>query len=77
MTSADVVEIVFEDVIASDVALGVDHRVGILLTVFADVLTTIGQVGVEHTLEFDTHHIAPFGFCREIEQVALGNTLHL
>ncbi len=77
MTGADIVEVVVENVIAADVTLGIDHRVGILLTILADVLATIGKIGVQHALEFDTHHIAPLGLGREIKEVTLRHTLHL
>ena len=77
MTGTDVVEVIVEDVVAPDVSFFVDHRVGIFLTVLADGLTTIGEVGVQHTLEFDTHYIAPFGFGGEVEEVRFGGSFHL
>ena len=77
MPGADIVEVVVEDVIAPDVALGIDHCVGVFLTVLADVLAAVGEIGVEHALEFDTHHIAPLGFGGEVEEVALRLALHL
>ena len=77
MTCADVVEIILEDVVATDVALLVDHRIGIFLAVFADILTAIGQISVEHAFEFDTHDIAPLGLLREVEQEALRHAFHL
>ena len=67
MTGADVVEVVIEDVVASDLAFLIDHRVGICLTVFPDVLAAIFKIGVEHTFEFNTHHITPFGLSGEIK----------
>ena len=69
VSRADVVEVIVEDVEATDVAVGIDHGVGILFAIFQDVLPTIAQIGVEHTLQFDAHHIAPFGLVREIEEV--------
>ena len=77
MTGTDLIEIILLDVVGTDFTLGVDHRVGVLLTVFTDVLTTVSQVGVEHRLQFDTHHVAPAGFLGEVEQIALGHALHL
>ena len=77
MACADVVEVVVEDVVVADVAFGINHRIGIGLTILADVLTTIFKIGVEHAFEFDAHHVAPFGFRREIEQIALRHALHL
>ena len=62
MTCADIVEVILQDVVTTDVTFLVDHGIGIFLTVLADILTTVCQVSVEHTFEFDTHHIAPFGF---------------
>ena len=62
MACSDVVEVVVQDVIAADVAFVVDHRVCIFLTVLADILTAISQIGVEHAFEFDPHHVTPFGF---------------
>ena len=77
MTCADVVEIILEDVVAADVALLVDHRIGIFLAVLADILTAIGQIGVEHAFEFNTHDIAPLGLLGEVEQEALRHAFHL
>ena len=77
MACTDIVEVILEDVVATDVALGIDHRVGILLTVFANIFTSIFKIGVEHTFQFDTHHIAPFGLCREVEKVTLRHAFHL
>ena len=77
MTCADLVEVIVLDIVGADIALLVDHCVGIFLTVFADVLTTVSEIGVEHRLEFDTHHVAPLGLFREVEQIALRHALHL
>ena len=62
MTSTYVVKVIIQDVVVANVALGVNHRVGIFLTVLADILTTIFKIGVEHTFQFNTHHVAPLGF---------------
>ena len=77
VSCADVVKVIIEDVVASDVALGIDHRVGELLTVFADILTTVFQVGVEHAFKFYSHHVTPFGLRGEIKQITFWHTLHL
>ena len=77
MTGTHVIEVVVQDVVVANVALGVNHRVGIFLTVLADILTTIFKIGVEHTFQFNTHHVTPLGFLREIQQIALGIALHL
>ena len=77
MTGADIVEIVVEDVVAPDFSLGIDHRVGIFLTVLADFFATIGEIGIQHALKLDAHHITPFRLGGEIEQVALRHTFHL
>ena len=76
MTGTDLIEVVVLDVVGADLALGVDHRVGILLTVFANVLTSIFKIGVEHRLQFDTHHITPLRSDGEVEQITLRHTLH-
>ena len=77
MACTDVVEVVVQNIVATDVAFRVDHRIGIFLTVLADGLATIGQIGVEHTLEFDTHDVAPFRLGGEVEQETLRHALHL
>ena len=77
MTGTHVVEVVVQDVVVADVTLGVDHRVGIFLTVLADILTTIFKIGVEHAFQLNTHHVAPLGFLREIQQITFGIALHL
>ena len=41
MTGTDLIEVVVLDIVGTDLALLVDHRIGILLTVLADVLATI------------------------------------
>ena len=46
MTGADIIKVVVEDVIAPDVTFGIDHRIGIFLTVLADVLAAIGKIGI-------------------------------
>ena len=77
MARADIVEVIVEDVIAANVALGIDHCVGVLLTVSPDVLTPVFKICVEHALQFDAHHIAPLGHGREVEEIALWHALHL
>ena len=77
MTCTDVVEVVVKDVVAGNVTLLVNHLVGVHLTVFADVLTAIAQIGVKHAFQFNAHDIAPLGFLGKVEHVALWNTLHL
>ena len=67
MACADVVEVILLDVVATDGAVTTNHGVGVFLTVEADVLATIFKIGVEHALQFDTHHVAPFGLRREVE----------
>ena len=74
---ADIVEIVLQNVITTDVAFLVDHRICILLAVLADVLAAVCKIGVEHAFEFDTHHVAPFRLFGEVEQITLGHALHL
>ena len=77
MSCTDIVEVIVQQIVASDITPFVDHRIGILLTVLADSLSTISNIGVEHRLQFDTHHITPFGFCGKVEHETLGHTFHL
>ena len=77
MTCADIVQVIVQDVVPANLALLVDHRVGVELAVVKDVLTAVAQVGVEHTLQLNTHHVAPFRTCGEIQQVRLWIALHL
>ena len=77
VAGADVVEVVVKNIVAADAAVGVDHRVGIFLTVTANVLATIFKVGVEHALQFDTHDVAPLGLLREVQKIGLRRALHL
>ena len=77
VSGTDVVEVVVQDVVATDVALSVNHRVCVELAIVLDFLSAVAQIGVEHALQFDAHDVAPFGLRREVEQVALGHTLHL
>ena len=73
----DIVKVVVQDVVTTNVTLLVDHGVGIFLTILADVLAPIAQISIQHTFQFDTHHVAPLGTIREIEQIGLWHTLHL
>ena len=77
MAGADVVKIIIEKVIATNLTLFVDHCVGVELAVVQNVLSAVAQVGVEHTFEFYTHHIAPLGTVGEVEQIRLGRSFHL
>ena len=77
VAGTDVVEVVVEDVVAADVALLVDHRVGVLLTVLANLVAAVAQVGVEHALKLDAHDVAPLGAGREVEHIRLRRALHL
>ena len=77
MACADLVEVIILDIVGTDLALLVDHRVSIFLTVLADVLTAVSEIGVEHRLEFDTHYVAPAGFLGKVEQIALRHAFHL
>ena len=61
MTCTDIVEVIFQKVITANVAFLIDHRIGIFLTVLEDIVTTIGEISIQHTFEFDAHYIAPFG----------------
>ena len=76
MTGTDVVEIIVKDVKTCNVTLFADHLVGIHLAVLTDVLTAVAQIGVEHTFQFNTHHIAPLGFRGKVEHVTFGYALH-
>ena len=60
MSGTYIVKVIIQDVVAADVTFVIDHRVGIFLAILADILATIFDIGVKHTLEFDTHYIAPF-----------------
>ena len=77
MACADVVEIVVEDIESADITISVNHRVSILLTILADSLTTVAQIGVEHAFELDAHDVAPLRTRREIKQIALRHALYL
>ena len=59
VAGADVVEVIVQNVVAADVALSVDHRVGVLLTVAADLVAAVSEIGVEHTLQLDAHDVRP------------------
>ena len=77
MTCADIVQVIVQDVVSANLTLLVNHRVGVELAVVKDVLTAVAQVGVEHALQLDAHHVAPFRTCGEIQQVRLRIALHL
>ena len=77
MPRANVVEVVLLQVIASNVPLLIDHGVHILTAIVQNVLSAIAQIGVEHSLEFDTHHITPLGLCGEVQKVGMWRTFHL
>ena len=77
MAGADVVEVIVENVIVANLSVGINHRIGIFLTVFPDFLASVFKIGVEHAFKFDTHHIAPLGSIGKVEQVAFRHTLHL
>ena len=76
MSCTQVVEVIIQDVIAKDVTLGINHHVGVVLAVTADVIATIAQIGVEHAFQLDAHHVTPLGFISKVEQVRLRHTLH-
>ena len=69
MARPDVVKVVVEQVVASDVALGIDHSVGVFTTVSENGVASVFQICVEHAFQFDAHDIAPFRFCRKVEQI--------
>ena len=69
MTSTNVVEVIVEQVVATDVAFLVDHRVGVKLAVVQNLLVAVAQIGVEHALELNAHDVAPLGFRREVEHI--------
>ena len=73
----DIVEVVVEDVVATYFTFLIDHRVSIHLAILAYILTAIAQISIEHTLQLDTHHVAPLRFRREVEHIGLWHTLHL
>ena len=77
VAGTDVVEVVVQNVVAANLALGVDHRVGVELAVVQNVLAAVAQVGVEHTFQLDAHHVAPLRLLREVEHIAFGHALHL
>ena len=76
VTGADVVQIVVKNIVAGDVALLVNHLVGVHLAVFQDVVATIFEIGVEHAFQFDAHDIRPLGFSGKVEHVRLRHALH-
>ena len=77
VSGADVVQVIVEDVVSGNVALLVNHLVGVHLAVVQDVVAAIFKIGVQHALQFDAHHIAPLRLGGEVEHVALGHALHL
>ena len=76
MSRADVVEVVVFQLVAPNLSTGVNHRVGIFLTIVHDGLVTIFQIGVQHGLQFDAHHVTPFRLFRKVQQVTLRGALH-
>ena len=76
MTRAYLVEVVVEDVVAANLALPIDHGVGVELAVVHDFLVTVAQVGVKHAFQLDAHHIAPLGLACKVEHIALRCALH-
>ena len=77
VSRANVVQIIVQQVVVAYLAFLVYHRVGILLTVLANLLATIFKIGVKHRLQFYAHHVAPLGCGRKVQQIALGVALHL
>ena len=77
MTCTHIVEIVVGQVIAAYRAVGTNHRVGIALAIVEDAVVAVAQICVEHRLKLNAHDIAPLGLLGEVEQTALGHTLHL
>ena len=77
MSCTDIVQVIVCQLIATNVALGIDHRVGIELAVVQDVLTAIAQIGIEHTLELNTHCIAPLRLLGIVEHIGLRRAFHL
>ena len=77
VTCTDVVEVIVQNVISADVTLFVNHGVRIFLTILANVLATIAQIGVQHAFQLNTHDIAPLGTVGEVEQIRLRHALHL
>ena len=73
----DVVQVILLDVIVTDAAVPTNHRVGILLTVEADVLATIFKIGVQHALQFYAHHVAPARLLGKVQHVGARRALHL
>ena len=73
---ADVVEVVVLHLESANLALPVDHRVGVELAVVHDFLVAVAQISVEHAFELNAHHVAPLRAVREVEHVALRLTLH-
>ena len=69
-----VVVVIFE---ASDFALSVYHRIGVLLAIVPNAFVAVAQVGVEHRFQFDAHDVTPLRTLGEIEHVALRRALHL
>ena len=76
MSCADVVEVIVEQIVPTNGSLCGNHRVDVLLTIPHDVLATMCQIGVEHAFKFDTHHVTPFRFRGEVQQIGLGRPLH-
>ena len=77
VTCTYVVEVVFQNVVSTDVALGVNHRVGILLAVVAYLLAAMCQICVQHCLKLYTHHVTPSWLRSKVQQIASWHSLHL
>ena len=69
MPRTNLVKIIVLQLIRTNLTLVVDHRVGVQLAVFSDIVATIFKISVEHSFKFDTHDIAPTRFLGEVEQV--------
>ena len=77
MARTNLIKIIVFQLICTNLAFVVDHRVGVKLAVFADVVATISKIGVEHGFEFYTHYIAPSWRLCEVEHIRLRHSLHL
>ena len=76
MARTNLIKIIVFQLICTNLAFVVDHRVGVKLAVFADVVATISKIGVEHGFEFYTHYIAPSWRLCEVEHIRLRHSLH-
>ena len=59
VSGANVVKVVVVIFEASDFALSVYHRIGVLLAIVPNAFVAVAQVGVEHRLQLDAHDVAP------------------